>query len=73
MSFLALVVSVTLVVSVLAVSAGSAVFPEPEQAGVAGGPLVDAPPPLVLVLLGLLMVAGAVARRSRKSAAGRAP
>ncbi len=73
MSFLTLVVSATLVVPVLAVSAGSAIFPEPEQAGAAGGPLMDAPPPLVLVLLGLLMVAGAVARRSRKCAAPRSP
>lgn len=73
-SFLSLIVMGTLAIPALALSAGAAVFSSPvsdaEKARVAG-PLLDAPPPVVLVALGLLMVAGAVARRHRKNAAQR--
>jgi MYXO-CTERM domain-containing protein len=61
----------TLAIPALALSAGASVFGSgPEKARVAG-PLLDAPPPVVLVALGLLMVGGAVARRYRKNAAQR--
>lgn len=60
----------TLAIPALALTAGAAVFASPEKTRVAG-PLLDAPPPVVLVALGLLMVAGAVTRRYRKNAAQR--
>jgi hypothetical protein len=60
----------TLAVPALALTAGAAVFTSPDSGGVAG-PLLDAPPPFVLVALGLLMVAGAVGHRYRKNAAQR--
>ena len=60
----------TAAIPVLALTAGAAVFGSEEKAR-AAGPLLDAPPPVVLVALGLLMVAGAVARRYRKNTAQR--
>lgn len=63
-SFLSLVVMGTLCVPFLAYSAGAGVEPaEPTSS------LVNAPPPIILVALGLLMVAAAVGRRHRKNAA----
>ncbi len=72
-SFLTLVVLGTLGVPLLAYSAGAAVFSTSaaDDADMART-LVDAPPPIVLVALGLLMISAAVARRYRKIAAGRA-
>lgn len=72
-SFLTLVVLGTLGVPLLAYSAGAAVFTTtPAEDAHLARTLVDAPPPIVLVALGLLMISAAVARRNRKMAAQRA-
>ena len=60
----------TLAIPALALTAGASMFTTPEEVRVAG-PLLDAPPPVVLVALGLMMVAGAVMRRHRKNTAQR--
>lgn len=69
-SFLTFIVMGTLAVPALAFTAGAAMF-SPENSQQLAGPILQAPPPVVLVALGLLMVAGAVTRRNRKSAAQR--
>ena len=65
-SFLSLVVMGALGVPLLAFSAGAAVFGGVDS-GSQVASLVDAPPPVILVALGVLMVAAAVGRRHRKN------
>ena len=66
-SFLTIVVMGTLIVPLLAYTAGAMESAGAEDAQ--HGALMDAPPPVTLVALGLLLVAGAVTRRYRKNVA----
>ncbi len=73
-SFLTLVIMGTLVVPILAFTAGGGTSGAPELeaasqvAAPSGSTLLVAPPPVTLVLLGVALVAGAVMRRVRKHA-----